>query len=133
MCNNGQQCAMVNNGELQLEVYNPSKGTIVGLHRQSIVGLLPCQESQFTSNEVSDCLSLSYSSYLPQAHDWKEEGKVGIEIFTRLIIFSPQITNVAQQGEIERVKDVLLQVANIFFFTQNVGIFMKRFENKILC
>ena len=30
--------------------------------------------------------------------------------------FSPQITNVAQQGEIERVKDVLLQVASTFFF-----------------
>ena len=30
--------------------------------------------------------------------------------------FSPQITNVAQQGEIERVKDVLLQVASLFVF-----------------
>ena len=127
---NGQQWRAAI-GSLQ----SPTKGTIVGLHRQSIVeGLLPCQESQFTSNEVSDWLSLSSSSYLPQAHDWKGEESWNRNFHHCLIIFSPQITNVAQQGEIERVKDVLLQVASLFFFTLNFGIFiMRRFEKTRLC
>ena len=126
---NGQQWRAAI-GSLQ----SPTKGTIVGLHRQSIVeGSLPRQESQFT-NLVSDWSSLPSNFYLRQAHDWRGEKSWNRNFHHCLMIFSPQITNVAQQGEIERVKDVLLQVASLFFFTLNFGIFiMRRFEKTRLC